>query len=197
MLAACKRNRVEQSTIDTAKVFVAARAPRSDDTVARAHAMDSLQDDTTFVCIPDSTFQLGGVQVGDSGDTAMRTLGTALSVSEAVEQGMDHQFDITVYQFKDLEVTVTHSTGRVAAIRPLTPVLRTPLGLYLGMPRSEAERLFPRGALGPVLGGENPPRNALEAYACWGGRASTIELQFDNQSRVARLVLNGFYGAPN
>jgi hypothetical protein len=109
---------------------------------------------------------------------------------------MDHDFPITVYQYRDLEVTVTHSTGRIAAIRPLTPVLRTPLGLHLGMPRSEAERLFPRGALGPVLGGENPPENALEAYGC-GGRSSTIELEFDNQSRLARLVLNGFYGAPH
>ena len=193
--AACKREHAQQRSNDTAMGF-ASQTPARPESSSHQPLIDSILEDTGFVCIPDSTFRLGAVQVGDSGETAVHALGTPLSRHEDVERGMDYHFPITVYRYKDLEVIVTHSTGRVAAIRPLTPVVRTPLGLYLGMLRSEAEQLFPRGALGPVIGGKDPPKNALEAYGC-GDRTSTIELEFDSQSRLARLTLNGFYGGPN
>ena len=149
-----------------------------------------------FVCIPDSVFRLGAVAIGDSGSKAVGKLGTPVSVVDAVEHGMDRAFPITVYRFKDVEVTVTHSSGLVAAIRPLTSLMRTPSGLRLGMSRGDAERLFPPGALKPLRSGNDPDTTAREAYSC-GGKASTVLLEFDSsRSRVSRITLYGFFGKP-
>ena len=190
-IAAC-RHEAKQSSVDTTRVVVATPGPAAAGAAARDPVIDSILKDTTFVCIPDSTFRMGPVHIGDSAGTAISALGTPLSV---VERGMDYDFPITTYQFKDIEVIVTHSTNRVAAIRPLTPDLRTPLGLQLGMSREAAERLFPPGALNPPLGGEDPDTTAREAYSC-GPKGSTVLLQFDARSTVSRFVLYGFYGGP-
>ena len=147
----------------------------------------------TFACIPDSTFRLGVVAVGDSVAKALSALGTPDSTHDRVEHGMDQDFPLTVYSFKDLEVTVSKTTELVAAIRPLSRLLQTPLGLRLGMPRGAAEHLFPLGALKPKTSGTKPDTTAREIFSC-GGKGSTIVVEFDGKSRVSRFVLYGFWG---
>ena len=177
VIAGCNRDGGQRASVDTA-----APAPMASDSSQSYRALHA-QALSTFHCVPDSTFRLGAVQVGDSGPQAITALGPPLSQEDDTEHGMDFEFP------------VTHTTERVAEIQPLTATIRTPLGLHLGMSRIEAERAFPRGALGVPLAGDPPPENALEAYSC-GGKASTVLLMFDAGGNVSRLFLNGFYGGP-
>jgi len=187
VIAGCKRDGGQRASEDTA----AGTTSDSSQSYRALHAKAL----ATFHCVPDSTFRLGAVRVGDSGPQAITALGPPLSQEDDTERGMDFDFPVTHYRYRDLEITVTHTTERVAEIQPLTATIRTPLGLHLGMSRIEAERAFPRGALSAPLAGDPPPENALEAYSC-GGKASTVLLMFDAGGNVSRLFLNGFYGGP-
>jgi hypothetical protein len=189
VIAGCNRDGGQRASVDTAAPPSIASDSSQSYRALHAKAL------STFHCVPESTFRLGAVQVGDSGSKALAALGPPLSQEDGIEHGMDFEFAVTHYRYRDLEITVTHSTERVAEIQPLTASIRTPLGLHLGMSRTEAERVFPQGALGVPLAGDPPPENALEAYSC-GDKASTVLLMFDASGNVSRLFLNGFYGVP-
>ncbi len=144
-----------------------------------------------FACVPESTFALASVRVGEPADSAVARLGLAPTIRPDTVHGADLFFPVTRYAYSDFEITVSEATGRVAELRALTGNVRTPLGLHLGMTRREVESRFPAGALGEPIG--DPHDNAVEAYACGSLVASTVWLAFDSRGTLSDLVLHGFY----
>ena len=151
--------------------------------MSRPHAVDAPE------CLEDRELAVGGIAVGDTRRAMLRRLRARRPVARAdTVYGADFDFFVTRYTVHGLEVTISESTGRVAALVPTDPRLPLPRAMALGMHRREIARRLAPAELSASSA------DTLWVYGC-GPRGSGMKFVFGADSALKGVSLNGFYPA--